>query len=556
MSARETSRPNRHERLWLLLLALLAAGVRLYLASQPRVIRWDEPDYLWLGKSLLTGYGYTIGGAPELHYTPLFPLLAGGVYALTGNPELGSSFWYVLLGAATVVPVYALARRIYSLRVGLTAAGLAAIFPALSSAVLYWGTMTEPLFIFLVWCALWAAHRALEDERPWRFGLGGGLLCLAYLARPEGIVWAAAIGALVVVVWWVRRRKWSWRLAACFAVYVTVFLLLALPYAALLHRYTGKWMATGKLSITYDIGEAVLERDPVRYDEVTASLDPASGEILWWSAKRFERGVLDYLLDDPALFVQRMARNFQRMTAFIFAGMVFSRLLLAPVVLGWFRQPWTRRRLEDELLLWFGALPVLAFLPFHVEIRFFSPAFPTLLIWLAAGLWDGGRWIAETWAQWRRGDKKAEQATAHAATRRAQTLGALALVAVVTIFFGIIHGRTVRTGMNDLSYAHKAAGLWLKENTPTDAAIMSRDLAVSLYAERGFVASPRADYGDYLAYARRKGADYLLVDERELLVLRPHLSFLLDDAHPPVELEPVFKSRDGKGLTIVYRIKD
>ncbi len=72
----------------------------------------------------------------------------------------------------------------------------------------------------------------------------------------------------------------------------------------------------------------------------------------------------------------------------------------------------------------------------------------------------------------------------------------------------------------------------------------------------GFVASPRADYGDYLAYARRKGADYLLVDERELLVLRPHLSFLLDDAHPPVELEPVFKSRDGKGLTIVYRIKD
>ncbi len=248
MSARETSRPNRRERLWLLLLALLAAGVRLYLASQPRVIRWDEPDYLWLGKSLLTGYGYTIGGAPELHYTPLFPLLAGGVYALTGNPELGSSFWYVLLGAATVVPVYALARRIYSLRVGLTAAGLVAIFPALSSAVLYWGTMTEPLFIFLVWCALWAAHRALEDERPVRFGLVGGLLCLAYLARPEGIVWAAAIGALFVVVWWVRRRS-GVAAGGVFAVYVRVS-LVALPYAALLHATPASgWLPASSASL-------------------------------------------------------------------------------------------------------------------------------------------------------------------------------------------------------------------------------------------------------------------------------------------------------------------
>ena len=132
MSAHAASRPNRRERLWLLALVLIAAAARLYLAGLPRVVRWDEPDYLWLGKSLLTGHGYTIGGAPELHYTPLFPLLAGGVYALTGSPELGSSFWYVLLGAATVIPVYALARRIYGAPIGLTAAFLAVVPLALA----------------------------------------------------------------------------------------------------------------------------------------------------------------------------------------------------------------------------------------------------------------------------------------------------------------------------------------------------------------------------------------------------------------------------------------
>ena len=82
-----------------MLIVLLALLLRAGLASLPRVIRWDEPDYLWLGKSLWTGHGYTINGVPELHYTPLVPILAGGIYALTGDPELGSDVWYVLFGA-------------------------------------------------------------------------------------------------------------------------------------------------------------------------------------------------------------------------------------------------------------------------------------------------------------------------------------------------------------------------------------------------------------------------------------------------------------------------
>jgi len=123
-------------------------------------------------------------------------------------------------------------------------------------------------------------------------------------------------------------------------------------------------------------------------------------------------------------------------------------------------------------------------------------------------------------------------------------------------YLGFAHVRTVRHGMADFSYGHKEAGLWLKENTPADEAIMSRDLAISLYAQRGFVASPRAEYVEYLDYAARHGADYLVVDERELRVLRPHLAFLLDEDSPPSELEPVFSVMDDKGRTIVYRIKD
>jgi len=545
---------ERREYLWLFLAVAGALVFRLALASLPRVIRWDEPDYLWLGKNLLSGRGYTIIGVPELHYTPLFPLLAGGVYLLTGNPELGSSFWYVLLGALLVVPVYLLARRMYARRVAMLSAALVAVFSGLSSAVLYWGTMTEPLFILIIYCALWVAAIALEGDKLWTYAVVGGLISLAYLSRPEGIVWLASLGAFFVLVWLLKRQSWSWRRVACLGLYLGAFILVAAPYAIYLHGHTGKWMATGKLSITYDIGEAVLERDPVLYDKVTASLD-SEGEVLWWSNKRFEQGIIDIFLHDPRKFLQRIWRNLQQMKAALFSATIFPMVLLAPVVLGWFREPWKRRRFGREALLWFGILPVASFLPFHIEVRFLSPALPAMLIWVAAGLWAMGSWLAETVCSWRFGSSWPER------VRRCQLnhwrLVAVALLLLpVAAYLSFTHVRVVQRSMRDLSYGHKAAGLWLKDHTSREASIMSRDLAVSLYAERGFVVSPRADYASYLAYARRKGATHLLVDEHELRVLRPYLAFLLDDANPPAELEPVYSEEDARGRVIIYRIKD
>jgi len=532
---------------------LVALILRLGLASLPRVIRWDEPDYLWLGRSFWLGHGYTITGVPELHYTPLYPLLVGPVYILTGNPELASAFWYVLLGGMLVLPIYFIGRRLYGARVALVGALLVALFPGLSSAILYWGTMTEPLFIFLVYCAAWLALIALDEGRWWAFVGAGGLFSLAYLARPEGVVWFVAFGVLFLLVWALRGTKWRWHNLLWLGGYLAVFILIALPYMLFLYRHTGKLMTTGKLSITYNIGEAVLERDPVLYDKVTASLDKETGEILWWSHKRFERGIVDIFMEDPRAFLMRIWRNAERARDLVFSSTIFPLFLFGPIVLCWFRYPWTKHRLRHEAFLLFTALPVLAFLPFHVEIRFFSPAFPALLIWLAAGLRDVAAWFLETLAHWRFPSLEERHARFLERWRSAVVLG---LVFVLVLYFGVVHLQVVKRGMASLNYAHKWAGLWLKENSPRDAAIMSRDLAISLYAERGFVVSPRADYTAYLDYARRKGADYLVVDEYELRKLRPYLAFLLDTANPPPELEPVFTVKDAHGHTIVYRIKD
>ncbi|MBC7237205.1 MAG: glycosyltransferase family 39 protein [Chloroflexi bacterium] len=517
----------------------------------PRVIRWDEPDYLWLGKNLLSGQGYQINGVAELHYTPLFPILAGSVYWLTGDPELGSAFWYVSLGALMTLPIYGIARRLYGPRVALVAVLLVAIFPALSSAILYWGTMTEPLFLFLVYNGVWASLVALESDRLWAWALCGALFALAYLSRPEGLVWFIAFGLLLVGRRLLHRRPGRWRTLGRLALYVGAFALLAAPYAVFLWQQTDSFMLTGKLAITHDIGRAVLERNPVLYDQVTASLDE-QGEILWWSPRRFQKSILDIVREDPQGFVERTWRNAQQMKGQLFASTIFPLFLFAPILLGWFRHPWTRPRLWGEAVLWFGVLPVLSFLPFHVEVRFFAPAIPALLIWLAAGAGELASWAADTLWNWRRGRPVVVDARWMSWHSRALAL----ICALLVLLIGFVHVRTIRRGLQDLPFAHKEVGLWLREHTAPDASIMSRDLAVSLYAQRGFVASPRAEYEQWLDYARRKGATHVVVDERELRVLRPYLAFLLDIAHPPSALEPISQVTDRHGVTIVYRLKD
>ena len=550
-----SSAGRRREYLWLMLIVLGALAFRAFLASLPRVIRWDEPDYLRIGWNWLTGRGYTIDGVAELHYTPLFPLLAGGVYVLLGNPEWASAIWYVLLGALTIVPSYLIARRIYGRPVATLAAVLLAAFPGLSSSVLYWGTMTEPVFVFLLCLAVWALLVGVERQRLWAFALGGGLLSLAYLTRPEGLVWLVVLGLGVMVIWLFRRQLFRWLSMACLAIYLAAFLLLAAPYGWFLHRETGQVMATGKLAITYDIGKAVLERDPVLYDQVTASLDDETGEILWWSQRRFQRSIVDLFMQDQAAFLERLWANARRLWGTLFAANALPLFLLIPMVLGWFAQPWPPSRLSHELLLWSALLPLLSFLPFHIELRFFAPLFPCALIWVAAGLWQMGAWFGETLDHWRdRG--RGEQASGRGGSRAWQIVAASLLALGLLAYWGRGHVRVVQEGRQSLNYAHKQAGLWLREHTPEGAKVMSRDLAISVYAERGFVPSPRADYAHWMSYARRKGAGYLVVDEHELRVLRPHLAFLLNIENPPAELTPLRSWSEGAGRTIVYRIED
>jgi hypothetical protein len=97
------------------LIGLVVAAVLLRLVITlmlPRAIKWDEASYLLLGSNFFSGNGFTLGGYPEVHFPPLWPLMLGLFYAFTGDFEQASNLGYALFGGLLLLPVFAIAQRI------------------------------------------------------------------------------------------------------------------------------------------------------------------------------------------------------------------------------------------------------------------------------------------------------------------------------------------------------------------------------------------------------------------------------------------------------------
>ncbi len=512
-------------------LAAAAALLRLGLSlALPRVVKPDESYYLMLGYNLLAGNGFTNSGYPELHFTPLYPIVAGLFHTLTGNFETASNLAYALFGGLLVLPVFVIARRIYGLQAAGLAAVLTAIFPALTVDVLYWGSLTEPLYLSLVYGALALLLVALEDDRPRLFAAAGALLGLAYLTRPEAVVYFGMY-AILASVWLLKapmvRPPRMWLDLGAFAL---PFIVFAAPYIWYLHVHTGQWLISGKLTWIWQqlIGHKGHDFDPTA----------------WLSPERFHVNSLQSVLTDPADTARRIMNNGRKIMRFVLEPSSLSYGLTPVVLLAFFSQPWDRRRVRYEaFLITIILVLILTFLPFFFGIRLFAPAFPVLLIWTAQGVLSLGRWLQETVELWRGiplvANKKSMLGWLPA--------GMLTTLLIVSIPF--VADRRI----SQSSFGDKDAGLWLKAHTTADAKVMATDNAVALYADRRWVPSPNTDWANFIQYARTQDADYVVVD---LLMLeyQPRVAEIVRQGHSELELVVSFEEPYIPGLTThVYR---
>jgi len=532
------------------LLALVAAAVLLRIGlsfALPSAIKWDEASNLILGQNLLAGNGFTYSGYPELHFPPLQPILAGLFHLLTGDFEMASNLEYALFGGLLLFPVFAMARRIYGLQTAWLVAVLLAIFPTLTVEVLYWGSMSEPPYLFLLFGGLALLLAGLENDRLGLFAAAGALLGLAYLTRPEAVAYFGVFVIFASIWRWEGIRSRSFRTWCALGLFVLPFVLLAAPYVWYLHVHTGQWMLSGKVNITWKGGGSALN-DYIEYDEVFEGLDSSGEETNWLSPDRFKVSATQTILRDPVGLVRRVIMNAGTLKDNFFTRTNFSWGLTLLVVVGLFRQPWDQRRLKYEaFLITIILVLMLVILPFGSLIRYFAPAFPVLLMWTAKGALELGGWLQNTVELWR---GKSVSNRYLKSVLGWLPAGSVAVFLILTI--PLAADRDIRATF----FGAKEVGLWLKAHTSADAKVMTQEVAVALYAERRYVSSPRTDWIRFMKYARTHGANYLVVRDFKLDEFRPQLAFIPRKGAP--ELELVFSFEEphmlGPNRVLVYRI--
>src|SRR5436309_9588373 len=182
-------RSNEYFWRWLLLLSMGAVLVRTALVFFVP-LDGDGLVYLATALSIAGGHGFARPGqGPETDLMPLYPLLAAPLMG-AGDPALLGR-WPSLAAGVLLVPLVALlGTRLYGPGPGLLAAGLIALHPPLARASA--NVQPHVLYGALLLGVILLADAPLRRAAGWR-ATTGGLLGLAYLARPEAIFYLPVV---------------------------------------------------------------------------------------------------------------------------------------------------------------------------------------------------------------------------------------------------------------------------------------------------------------------------------------------------------------------------
>jgi 4-amino-4-deoxy-L-arabinose transferase-like glycosyltransferase len=342
---------------------------------------------------------------PGAEHGPLTPLYLTPWSLGSGDNVDWQRFGTTLLGIATIAVLGLVGRRLAGPRVGLVAAGIAAVYPNLwinDSLV-----MSETLALLLVSLALLAALDLDRLPGPWRAVLLGVIVGLATLTRSELGLLALGFAGLA---WWRAAgvpRRWLQPVLVLAATALTV-----LPWVAynagrfertvLLSTNDGTTLLGANCPLTYDVdvgGWDIRCLDPVPTDDtVDASVRSAQRREL------AEEYVRDHLGRVPVVVAARIGRALdvyglgslvaldrgeEKADWAVWAGIVCWWVLAIAAIFGW------RRLGRDETTRrsrWWLAVPVLTVLVttivFYGAHRIRAPAEPAIVLLAAVAAVD------------------------------------------------------------------------------------------------------------------------------------------------------------------------
>jgi 4-amino-4-deoxy-L-arabinose transferase-like glycosyltransferase len=323
-----------------------------------------------IGAALASGRGFSDPFGPPTGPTawepPLYPYLIAGVFQIFGAYSKASAFVLLTINSIfstlTCVPIFLIAKRIFSEKVAVGSAWAWALLPN----VMFWCTRSvwETSLATLLLASLFWLALTLEDRDGWLpwilFGLLWGITALSSTSLlsflPAAGLWA-----------WVRREKCGKRSLARVVLASAVFFVCITPWLVRNHKTFGRFIfirdnfgAELRLGNGPGADGTWMEYLHPTQDVYAMRQYRAMGELAYIAMRR--RQAVDYIRADLARFAELCAKRF----VYFWAGPPKAT------------QPWWMNDVKNALYL---ASSVLMFWGLGRALRRHQPG-AWLLFWL------------------------------------------------------------------------------------------------------------------------------------------------------------------------------
>ncbi len=460
-----------NEKQILLLLVGLTFALRLYAVLMAQGIANDSAGYGFIARDFLRGHFLKGLSAPA---PPFYPFLIFLFSPDTTRVEIVGRLISLFFGTLTLVPLFYLVKEAVGQKEAIFSALLYAFHPYLVTysgmfltEATYWGLLVSSVYFF------W---KGLKEEKVWKMSFSGILLGLAYLTRPEGI------GYVLIYLGWVvvdgvLRKKWSKKLILL-GVLIPSLSIFVIPYVIYIHQETGRWLISKKALE----GQAQF----LKIGEEKADFSKALEQDKAIGKNSKILAIVRNMVHFFPFVIYRYLRAYH-----------FSLWLLLFFGLIRVRQKVIGYEVFVASLVLFHLFSLSTFVP--SAIRFSIPVVPLSLFWAGAGVLEIRRYLEKVEIS------KPEKAV----------FFLILVILLIQLPQSLKQERRHRAEQRKI-------GLWLKQNTPPDAIIMSNSPQEAFYADREFIVlrpeiSPRRIPGSFyrqiLHDAKRRGIRYILVDK-------------------------------------------
>ncbi len=188
--------------------ALLVRVVYNLTVGRGYVPGYDSSAYQSLGFHILEEHCFCINAyQPTVGRAPLWPGIIAIVTYIAGHHNLYSRLFLSFIGSGTCVLVYLFARDIFGRRIALLAGIVAATYTGL---FIYDGWLySESLYTFLLLACAYSVHLIQRTSQARWMVVGGVLLGLLSLTRPNGLIVLALFTCWALIVGWVKIVPWK-----------------------------------------------------------------------------------------------------------------------------------------------------------------------------------------------------------------------------------------------------------------------------------------------------------------------------------------------------------